>query len=104
MDHDRPRAVRRDPVPGSPAGGSGRDTTQRSPRAGGRPTIGDVAARAGVAVATVTRVLSNRGYASAGTRAKVLAAAEEIGYVPNVIARNLRMQRSNAIGLLIADV
>ena len=81
--------------------GSGRP---RGGRSGSRPTIGDVAASAGVAVATVTRVLSGRGYASATARARVLAAAEEIGYVPNVMARNLRLQRNNAIGLLIADV
>jgi DNA-binding LacI/PurR family transcriptional regulator len=77
---------------------------RRGRRPGARPTIGDVAARAGVAVATVTRVLSGRGYASAEARTKVLAAAEEIGYTPNVIARNLRLQKSNTIGLLIADV
>jgi DNA-binding LacI/PurR family transcriptional regulator len=73
-------------------------------RSGARPTISDVAAVAGVAVATAGRVLSGRGYASASARAKVVAAAEQIGYVPNVIARNLRLQRSSAIGLLIADV
>jgi LacI family transcriptional regulator len=77
------------------------DTTARS---GTRPTIGDVAAAAGVGVATAARVLSGRGYASAGARTKVLAAVEQTGYVPNVIARNLRLQKSNAIGLLIADV
>lgn len=76
----------------------------RGRRPGSRPTIGDVAATAGVAVATVTRVLSGRGYASAEARTKVLAAAEQIGYTPNVIARNLRLQKNNTIGLLIADV
>jgi DNA-binding LacI/PurR family transcriptional regulator len=73
-------------------------------RSGARPTIGDVAAAAGVGVATAARVLSGRGYASASARTKVLAAVEQTGYVPNVIARNLRLQKSNAIGLLIADV
>jgi LacI family transcriptional regulator len=79
-------------------------SARRARPEGARPTIGDVAERAGVAVATVTRVLSGRGYASAAARAKVLTAADEIGYVPNVIARNLRLQKSTAIGLLIADV
>lgn len=73
-------------------------------RRGPRPTIGDVAAVAGVAVATAARAMSGRGYSSASARAKVLTAAEQIGYVPNVIARNLRLQKSNVIGLLIADV
>jgi LacI family transcriptional regulator len=76
----------------------------RAIRSGARPTIGDVAAAAGVGVATAARVLSGRGYASAEARSKVLAAVDQIGYVPNVMARNLRLQKSNAIGLLIADV
>jgi len=73
-------------------------------RSGARPTIGDVAAAAGVGVATAARVLSGRGYASDEARRKVLAAVDQTGYVPNVIARNLRLQKNNAIGLLIADV
>ena len=80
------------------------DRATPATRSGARPTIGDVAAEAGVAVATAARVLSGNGYASASARTKVLGAADRIGYVPNVIARNLRLQKSDAIGLLIADV
>lgn len=88
----------------NPDGLDPEDGASPSTRSGARPTIGDVAAAAGVAVATAARVLSGRGYASASARTKVLTAADQIGYVPNVIARNLRLQKSNAIGLLIADV
>ena len=80
------------------------DGVDPAARSGARPTIGDVAAAAGVGVATAARVLSGRGYASESARSKVLAAVDQTGYVPNVIARNLRLQKSNAIGLLIADV
>ncbi len=68
------------------------------------PTIADVAKQAGVSVATAGRVLSGQGYAGKLTRQRVLAAAEELGYVPNRIARSLRLRRTKMLGLLIADV
>lgn len=68
------------------------------------PTIGDVAVRAGVSASTAGRVLSGSGYAGQRTRQKVLAAAEELGYVPNRIARSLRQGSTKMVGLLIADV
>jgi LacI family transcriptional regulator len=67
-------------------------------------TIADVAQRAGVSVSTAARVLSGSGYAGEQTRQRVLAAAEELGYVANHIARSLRLRYTNMIGLLIADV
>lgn len=67
-------------------------------------TIGDVAVRAGVSASTAGRVLSGTGYAGHKTRQKVLAAAEELGYVPNRIARSLRQGSTKLVGLLIADV
>jgi len=100
MDKDQNAATRA----AFPDTDRGDEQTGRSRRGGARPTIAHVAATAGVAVATAARVLSGRGYASASARAKVIAAADQIGYVPNVIARSLRLQKSNAIGLLIADV
>lgn len=68
------------------------------------PTINDVATRAGVGVSSAARVLSGNGYAGAATREKVLAAAQELGYVPNRIARSLREGNTRLIGLLTADV
>jgi LacI family transcriptional regulator len=67
-------------------------------------TIADVAKRAQVSVATAGRVLSGRGYAGKLARERVLKAAEELGYVPNRIARSLRLRSTKMLGLLIADV
>ena len=67
-------------------------------------TIGDVARLAGVSVSTAGRALSGNGYAKQETRRRVQAAAEELGYVPNHIARSLRSRTTKMVGLLIADV
>ncbi len=67
-------------------------------------TIADVAKLAGVSVATAGRVLSGRGYASPETQRCVQEAANELGYVPNNVARSLRLNRTMLIGLVIADV
>lgn len=67
-------------------------------------TIRDVARRAGVAVATVSRVLNNRGYISEKTRQKVYAAMDELGYRPNEIARALQKKRSFTLGLIVPTV
>jgi LacI family transcriptional regulator len=67
-------------------------------------TVADVAKQAGVSVSTAARVLSGQGYASPETRRVVLEAAQELGYVPNYIARSLRTRRTRMIGLLIGDV
>lgn len=64
-------------------------------------TMTDIARRAGVSLATVGRVLNNSGYASEETRAKVEAAAAELGYVPNTMARALKSRRSGIIGSLV---
>jgi LacI family transcriptional regulator len=70
----------------------------------GRPTITDVARLAGVSFTTAGRVLARRGYSSAEARQRVLSAAEQLGYVPNFVARSLRHGRTTTIGLLVADV
>ncbi len=67
-------------------------------------TIRDVARRAGVGQATASRVLTGSGPASAGARERVLAAAHELGYSVNRVARSLRTSRTDTIGLLISDV
>jgi DNA-binding LacI/PurR family transcriptional regulator len=67
-------------------------------------TVADVAKRAGVSVSTAARVLSGSGYAAEQTRRLVLEAARELGYVPNQIARSLRTNRTQMVGLLIGDV
>src|SRR2546423_9049073 len=66
-------------------------------------TIYDVAARAGVSAATVSRVF-NGSNVSAEKARLVLRVARELGYTPNRTARALRMQTSNVIGLIVADI
>lgn len=64
-------------------------------------TIYDVAKRAGVSTATVSKVLSNTPYVSETTRAKVLASIEELGYVPSLAARGLSKARTYLLALVI---
>ncbi|HIW72752.1 MAG TPA: LacI family transcriptional regulator [Firmicutes bacterium] len=68
-----------------------------------RVTIRDVAREAGVSTATISYVLNNKVSESITpeTIAKVNAAVERLGYVPNLSARSLRYRRSNLIGVVI---
>ena len=67
-------------------------------------TISDVAKRAGVSAMTVSRVLNGTGATSAVTRARVEAAVEELGYVPNALARQLRSKRTKSLALVVSDI
>ncbi|MFA1547142.1 LacI family DNA-binding transcriptional regulator [Actinomadura chokoriensis] len=67
-------------------------------------TIKDVAAAAGVGIATVSRVFSGTGSVSAATRERVLAAAGELDYRPSALGRGLKLRRSGGIGLIVPDV
>ncbi|MGE3267843.1 MAG: LacI family DNA-binding transcriptional regulator [Chloroflexota bacterium] len=72
-----------------------------------RPTIRDVAKRAGVSPATVSRILSGGTSAvriSAATRARVLQLSAEIGYTPDARASSLRSQRSRLVGVIARDI
>ncbi|WIV55180.1 LacI family DNA-binding transcriptional regulator [Amycolatopsis nalaikhensis] len=69
-----------------------------------RVTIRDVAARAGVSVATVSKVINERYGVSAATLAKVRAVIEELGYEASLVAQSLRNHRTNVIGILVADL
>lgn len=64
------------------------------------PTINDVAAKAGVSPATVSRVLSGKPQVAASTRVRVLAAADELGYSPSKAAQSLALGRSSSIGVI----
>ncbi|WP_309127075.1 LacI family DNA-binding transcriptional regulator [Microbacterium sp.] len=68
----------------------------------GRTTIADVAREAGVTKATVSHALSGNRPISQETRAKVLAAAERLNWVPSQSARSLATRRANAIGVVLA--
>lgn len=67
-------------------------------------TTKDVAKRAGVSQATVSRVLNGYHYVSDTTKEKVLKAINELGYQPNQIARNMALQKTNALGLIVSDI
>jgi DNA-binding LacI/PurR family transcriptional regulator len=64
-------------------------------------TIYEVAERAGVSTATISKVLSGKGYVSAATRERVFQAISELGYVPSQRARALTKGRSFIVGLLV---
>jgi DNA-binding LacI/PurR family transcriptional regulator len=65
--------------------------------------IKDVAQRAGVSVTTVSHALNGKGRISPQTRKRVNEIAEQLGYSPNAIARNLAGGRSGLIGLVVAQ-
>ena len=67
-------------------------------------TIHDVAAQAGVSVATVSRVLNGKQVVREETKERVERAAESLHYVPNVAARSLSSRRSQTIGIVLPDV
>src|SRR3954470_2414970 len=69
-------------------------------------TLSDVAARAGVSISAVSRVLSDAPSArvSQQTRQRIHEAANELGYRPNFAARALKFARTNVVGLVVPDV
>jgi LacI family transcriptional regulator, galactose operon repressor len=69
-----------------------------------RVTIRDVAASAGVSVATVSKVINARYGVSAETSARVKAVIEDMGYEASLVAQSLRNHRTNVIGILVADL
>ncbi|MDD3155483.1 MAG: LacI family DNA-binding transcriptional regulator [Victivallaceae bacterium] len=66
----------------------------------GKTNLRAVAHLAGVSEMTVTRALANHKYVSAATREKVLAAAKELDYRPNLLARGLRSGATKSVGIL----
>jgi len=67
-------------------------------------TIRDVAERAGVSTATVSRVISGTTRVKPTTRAGVLAAVEALGYRPSGVARSLKLNSTRTIGLVVTDI
>lgn len=83
------------------AAGGGRAAIRRK---GGSATIYDVAELAGVNPSTVSRAFSKPGRVSAATEARIRAAAAELNFRPNPIARALPTGKTLTIGLVVADV
>lgn len=67
-------------------------------------TIKDIAEYTGVSYATVSRTLNHLSGVSPATRDKVLAAADEMGYRPNIHARSLKTNKTNTIALILPDI
>ncbi|MGC5001340.1 LacI family DNA-binding transcriptional regulator [Streptomyces sp. DT203] len=68
---------------------------------GQRPTIADVARRAGVSRSSVSFALNNRPGLAKETKARILAAAEELGWTPSRPARALSLGKAGAVGLVV---
>lgn len=67
-------------------------------------TIQDVARRAGVGAATVSRVINGTGYVKEDTRERIQKAIEELDYTPNEMARNLFHRKSHIVAILMPEV
>lgn len=70
----------------------------------GRPGIRQVAELAGVGIASVSRVLSGQPGSSTQLTERVLEAARQLGYAPNVLAQSLRRRTTQSIGFVCADI
>lgn len=70
----------------------------------GMSSIAEVATLAGVSTATASRALAGKSNVSAAARAKVLAAAERLRYIPNAAAKSLRMSRSGLLGFIVPEI
>jgi LacI family transcriptional regulator len=73
-------------------------------RRGGMTTVLDVARLAGVSTATAARALAGYGSVSAATRDRVQAAATELGYRPNGLARSMITGQTRSLGVVLADI
>ena len=67
-------------------------------------TIYDIASKIGIAPSTVSRALNNNPTISAATRKKITDLAEKLGYQHNPFARNLRMQKTHTIGVILHEL
>ncbi|MFH5880773.1 LacI family DNA-binding transcriptional regulator [Liberiplasma polymorphum] len=63
--------------------------------------IKDVAKKAGVGIATVSRVINNSGYVKKETREKIEQVIKEVGYIPNEIARSMTKQRTKIVAFVL---
>ncbi len=89
-----------DSTPPARQSSNGRTARKRS---AGRPTLDTVARHAGVGRGTVSRVINGSPKVAEDTRAAVLAAIKELGYVPNQAARTLVTQRTDTVALVVTE-
>jgi len=69
-----------------------------------KPTIRDVAKAANVSVSTVSRVINEKGYVHQSTKDIVLKTIEELGFIPNQLARSLTSRSSKIIGVIVPHI
>lgn len=69
-----------------------------------RPTIKDIAKMAGVTHATVSHALRDNPCVKAETREKIKSIAHDIGYTPNIYARNLALRKPTSIGVIVPSI
>lgn len=67
-------------------------------------TLDDVARHVGVTPATVSNVITGKGSVSEGTRNRVFAAIEELGYQPNLVARSLAQKKTQTLALIVPTI
>ena len=70
----------------------------------GKTTIKDIAARAGVSVSTVSRVLNEKPDVNEDTRTEVLRIIDDVNYRPNSVARSLVLDQTHSLGLIVPDI
>src|SRR5436190_17378105 len=73
-------------------------------RSAQRVTIGDVAAKAGVSVATVSKVINGRYGVAESTSERVREVIASLGYESSLVAQSLRSRRTQVIGILVVDI
>jgi LacI family transcriptional regulator len=88
------------------SGGSPTDARERAARAQARrkPTLADVAQRAGVSTSTASRALNGHTGLAPATRAAVVEAAARLNFHPSALARSLRTQQTHTVGFVVPDV
>ncbi len=69
-----------------------------------KPTIRDVAKKANVSVSTVSRVINQKGYVHEDTKIIVEKTIEELGFIPNQLARSLTSRSSKIIGVIVPHI
>lgn len=67
-------------------------------------TLADIAKAAGIAVMTASRAINESGYVSPEVRKRVMKAAQELKYRPNMLARQLKGHKLKAVGILLPDI
>lgn len=76
----------------------------QNPNRAGKATLVDIARSAGVSTITASRALHGGLPVAEATRARILAAATDLGYTPNLLARGLVQNRTSTIGVIIIEI